>query len=278
MEIITREQLMDDGLLVIAGPCAVESREQILTIAKRLREQIGIKVMRCQLWKPRTNPDSWQGAGEEGIPWLKEVKEKTGMIISTEIVSPGQVALTKGVVDILQVGARNMQNFELLKPIGQDPRPVILKNGLSATVAEWMNSAKYCGVDKTILCERGIRGPADAMRFTEDYNSALVAKHDFGMPVIVDPSHSAGRRDMVGHLSLAAVAAGLDGLMIEVHDRPDEALCDAKQQLDIASFEKLMKRVRMVSQALNCALDMPKSEGRRVVSPGNQVTPRTDLL
>lgn len=246
---LTRKQLLQNKPLIIAGSCAVESREQILSIAEKLHG-MGITVMRCMLWKPRTDKDSFQGVGTAGLPWLAEVKEKYGMLITTEIVDAQQIEQTKGIVDVLWIGARNMQNYELLKKVGADGRPVILKRGLIATVNEWMASAKYIGMEKVILCERGIRTGADSMRFTLDINTALVAKHDFNMPVIVDPSHSAGRADMVTHLAYAGIAAGADGLAIEVHENPKEALSDNAQQITPDVFKNILSKVKEIYSAI----------------------------
>lgn len=237
------KHLLQNKPLILAGPCAVESREQILSIGEKLHG-MGITVMRCQLWKPRSTPDNFQGVGSVGLPWLAEVKEKYGMTIATELVDAAHLEETKGIVDVLWIGARNMQNYELLKKVGADGRPVILKRGLIATVDEWMSAAKYIGTEKVILCERGIRTGADAMRFTLDLNAMLVAKHDFNMPVIIDPSHTAGRADMVPHLAYAGIAAGADGLAIEVHENPKEALSDNAQQITPEVFEKVYLKVK----------------------------------
>ena len=239
---ITRDELLKEKPLIIAGPCAVESREQLLSIAEKLHA-MGVKVMRCQLWKPRTDRASFQGIGLDGIPWLKEIKEKYGFIIATEVLDKDHVDGIKEVSDVLWIGARNMQNFELLKKVGDDPRPAILKRGFIATIDEWMASAKYIGLDKAILCERGIRTGADSMRFTMDINTALVAKFDKQMPVIIDPSHPAGRADMVPRLAYAAIASGVDGLVIEVHGNPEEAQSDKSQQITPEVFQEVYKKV-----------------------------------
>lgn len=244
---VSRAELLKAKPLMIAGPCAVESREQILAIAKALHAQ-KVKVMRCQLWKPRTDKESFQGVGLAGLPWLQEVKTQYKMLIATEIVDAEQIAATKGVVDILWVGARNMQNFELLKKLALDERVVILKRGFIATVAEWIAAADYIGKDRVILCERGVRTGADAMRFTLDLNAALVAKHDHHMPVIIDPSHTTGRSDMVPFLAQAGIAAGLDGLVVEVHTNPAEARSDKLQQITPAVFAELYKTIKRIAK------------------------------
>jgi 3-deoxy-7-phosphoheptulonate synthase len=248
-KIIKRDALFKNKPLIIAGPCSVESEEQLMGIAKKLK-QLGITVMRAQLWKPRTTPDSFQGMGHEGLDWIKKVKEETGMLIATEIVSIAEVERTKGITDILWVGSRNMQNFELLKAIGKDPRPVILKNGFVATIKEWIGAAQYCGIDKTIMCERGIRTGADSTRFTTSINNALVIKHDYKMPVILDPSHSAGRRDIVPDLALAAIAAGLDGVVIETHEEPEKALSDADQQITPEVLAEIIDKAKKIYKVI----------------------------
>lgn len=244
MKTITVNNLITkDKPLIIAGPCAVESKTQIETIAQGLHK-MGVTILRCQLWKPRTDPDSFQGVGLVGLKWIKQIKEKYKMLITTEITDKEQITQTKGVVDILWVGARNMQNYELLKALGRDKRSVILKRGLISTVDEWIKAGKYIGLDRVILCERGVRTGADSMRFTMDLNGALVAKFDHQMPVIVDPSHTAGRADMVPYLAAAAIAAGLDGIVVEVHNQPEKALSDASQQITLEVFQKLLKHIR----------------------------------
>lgn len=242
---ITRDQLLQHKPLLMAGPCAIESREQIVGEAEALH-RMGVDVLRCQLWKPRTAAKDFQGVGEEGIAWVLEAKQKTGLLVSTEIVDKDHIALVKDVSDILWVGARNMQNYELLKALAKDDRPVILKRGLIATIKEWLAAAEYIGRDRVILCERGIRTGADSMRFTLDLNSALVAQHDHHMPVIVDPSHTAGRRDMVAHLAYAAIAAGMDGIVVEVHPDAEHALCDATQQIHPTEFEQMIPKIKQI--------------------------------
>lgn len=240
--ITVNDLIKKDKPLIIGGPCAVESRAQIKTIAKKLHE-MGVKVLRYQLWKPRTDPASFQGIGLRGLSWIEEIKKKYGVLIATEITDKDQVYATLGMVDILWIGARNMQNYELLKAVGQDDRPVILKRGLISTVDEWIKAAKYIGLDRVILCERGIRTGADAMRFTLDLNGALVAKYDHNMPVIIDPSHTAGRADMVPYLAYAGIAAGADGIVVEVHHQPEKALSDASQQITPDVFKQVLDKV-----------------------------------
>lgn len=231
--------------LIIGGPCAVESKEQLFAIAKELHK-MEIKIFRCQLWKPRTDPASFQGVGLKGLPWLKEIKKKYGILIAGEITDKDQIEQTKGVLDILWVGARNMQNYEMLKELGKDARPVILKRGLIATVDEWIKAGKYIGLEKVILCERGVRTGADSMRFTLDINGMLVGKYDHNLPMIVDPSHTAGRADMVPFLAFAAIAAGADGIVVEVHNEPEKALCDASQQITPEVFKEVIGKVNAI--------------------------------
>lgn len=242
---ITRNDLLKNKPLIMAGPCAVESKEQITTIAEALAP-MGVHVLRSQFWKPRTSAADFQGVGEAGFTWVREIKEKTGLLVATEIVDKDHIPLTRGTSDILWVGARNMQNFELLKALAKDDRPVILKRGFINTMKEWLASADYIGRERVILCERGVRTGADSMRFTLDINSALVAKHDHGMPIIIDPSHTTGRRDMVPAMTLAGVAAGLDGIVVEVHNDPENALSDSKQQITLEIFKDLLDKVRKV--------------------------------
>lgn len=248
MKTITRDEILEKVQpLIIAGPCAVESKAQIKHLAKELTG-MGVKVLRCQLWKPRTDKDSFQGVGLAGLKWLKEIKKEFGILIATEIVDKDHIEPLNGVIDILWVGARNMQNYELLKALEKDKRPVILKRGLIATVDEWIKAAKYIGHDRVILCERGIRTGADAMRFTLDLNGALVAKYDHNMPVIIDPSHTAGRSDMVPYLSYAGIAAGADGIVVEVHHQPEKALSDATQQITPKVFKEIISKVNAIYQ------------------------------
>lgn len=258
MKTLTVNELINKKPIIIAGPCAVESKQQIKAIAKSLNE-MGVKILRCQLWKPRTDPESFQGIGLEGLEWLKEIKEEFGLLIATEIVDKDQIAATKGISDILWVGARNMQNYELLKALGQDDRPVILKRGLISTVEEWIKAAKYIGLDRVILCERGIRTGADAMRFTLDINGALVAKFDHKFPVIIDPSHPAGRADMVANLAYAGMAAGMDGIVVEVHNKPEKALSDATQQITPEAFKEVLKIVKAIFKLRNRKSDNIKN-------------------
>lgn len=250
---LERSDLIKDGeFLVIAGPCAVESEDQVYSTAASLHE-MGITVLRGQLWKPRSSRESFQGVGLTGLPWLKQIKRDFGMAIATELVDKDQIEPTKEIVDIPWVGSRNMQNFELLKAIGDDEtnRPVILKRGASATITEWLQSADYIARERVILCERGVRTGTDSTRYTLDLNGALVAKLDHHMPVIADPSHPAGRRDLIPYLSLSIVAAQLDGMVIEVHNQPEKALSDANQQITPETFREVLGQVRAIHRILH---------------------------
>lgn len=241
----TRDDYLQNKPLIIAGPCSISSREQITKIAEEV-SRLGATVLRAQLWKPRTNPDSFQGVGEEGLVWVKDIKEAVDIDIAMEVTSPSQVDLVHETADILWVGARNMQNFELLKSISDKRHPVILKNGLVANIKEWVGAAKYIGIDRVLFCERGIRTAVNSMRFTLDLNSMIAIQKDYNLPVLVDPSHTAGRRDAVSELALAGVAAGADGLVIETHYNPDEEKVDKDQTIDLDEFKRIVDKARVV--------------------------------
>ncbi len=246
-----------DRLVVIAGPCAVENREQVMAIAREVR-RYGAVIFRGGAFKPRTSPYSFQGLGEEGLKLLAEVRETYGMPVVTEITSPSQADLVMKYVDILQVGARNMQNFELLKCVGRLGKPVILKRGLSATIEEWLMSAEYIlseGNDQVILCERGIRTFEPYTRNTLDLSAIPVIKNLTHLPVIIDPSHATGIREKVSPMARAAVAAGADGLMIEVHHDPDHALSDGAQSLYPEQFGRLMRDIYVIAPVVEKQLD-----------------------
>lgn len=239
------------NFVVMAGPCSVESEEQIIDIAKNVK-QSGAVIMRGGAFKPRTSPYAFQGLGSEGLDYLKEARKITGMPIVTEIMSVYDLDLFKD-VDIIQVGARNMQNFSLLKELGKQNKPILLKRGLSNTIEELLMSAEYImagGNQNIILCERGIRTFETETRNTLDISAVPVLKKLTHLPIIIDPSHSGGRADLVETLSLASVAAGCDGLIIEVHNNPAMALCDGKQSLDYEKFNKLMKKVTKLQAAM----------------------------
>jgi len=233
------------NLTVIAGPCTVESEEQIMDIAA-LVKKAGAHILRGGSYKLRHSPYAFQGMGEEGLRLLAEAGRQNGLPIISEITSPVQAELFAETSDILQIGARNMYNFELLKEVGKTLRPVLLKRGLSATIEEWLRAAEYIwdtGNHQIILCERGIRTFEPYTRNTLDLGAVCAAKRLSGLPVLVDPSHACGISWMVEPLSLAAVVAGADGIMVEVHNDPTQALCDAQQALDGESFAALMKKV-----------------------------------
>ena len=229
--------------LIIAGPCAVESKEQIIRIAQKLKN-IGIFYLRGGAFKPRTNPDSFQGLGDIGIEYLLEAKKITGMRIVTELMTIEQVKKYADKIDIIQVGSRNMYNYELLKELGKYNKPILLKRGLSATYEEWINAARYINNDNIILCERGIRTFETATRNTLDLSAVPVIKEKSHLPIIIDPSHATGKRDLVEPLAKAAIAVGADGLMIEVHNNPAKALCDGKQSIKPETFDEIMKTVK----------------------------------
>ena len=236
-------------LAVIAGPCSVESREQMVGVARTV-QAAGAAAMRGGAYKPRTSPYSFQGKGEEGIRLLQEARQATGMPVITELMSSDQLPLFLEAVDVIQIGARNMQNFDLLKKVGRTNKPILLKRGLSATVEEWLMSAEYImseGNPHVILCERGIRTFETYTRNTLDLSAVLAVKLLSHLPVVVDPSHACGRAWMVEGMAMAAVAAGADGLLIEVHNDPANALCDGAQSITPEQFEALMGKVRSVA-------------------------------
>ena len=242
---------------VVAGPCAVESKDQILAIAQKVRES-GAVMLRGGAYKPRSSPYSFQGLGEEGLKYLKLAGEKVGLPVASEIVTPELLPLMLDYIDVFQVGARNMQNFELLKALGKAGKPVILKRGLSATIEEWLMAAEYImahGSDDVILCERGRRTFETYTRNTLDLSAIPVVKKLSHLPVLVDPSHATGIRDKVLPMSLAAIAAGADGLIVEVHNEPDKALSDGAQSLYPEQFEKLMRDIKALSPVVGKELE-----------------------
>ncbi len=241
-----------DHIVVIAGPCSVESRDQILETA-RFVKQAGATILRGGAFKPRTSPYSFQGLEKEGLDLLAEARDETGLPVVTEVMSPYDLDLIAQYADILQIGARNMQNYALLKEVGAADKPVLLKRGMMSTVNEWLMSAEYVmanGNYNVILCERGIRTFETATKSTLDLNAVPVVKELSHLPLIVDPSHGTGKWQLVTPLSRAAIAAGADGLMVEVHPRPAEALSDGPQSLKLGRFEQLMAELRPVAQAL----------------------------
>jgi len=240
------------GLVIAAGPCAVESTDQLQATAEAVSAG-GAHILRGGAFKPRTSPYSFQGLAGEGLDLLARVKSVTGMPVVTEVVSPREVELVGEYADILQIGARNMQNFPLLQEVGKRGLPVLLKRGLAATVDEWLMAAEYIlfeGNNNVILCERGIRTFETSTRFTLDLSVIPVIKSLSHLPVFVDPSHSSGDRRLVPALARAAVAAGCDGLLLEVHNNPEAALCDGPQSLTPQGFKHLMQELRLVAQAV----------------------------
>ena len=240
----TGQKIGDGNLCIMAGPCSVETEEQINYVAQRVKEA-GATFLRGGAFKPRTSPYSFQGLKSEGLDLLKGARKVTGLPIVTEIMRVSHIDMFES-VDIIQVGARNMQNFELLKELGKIDKPILLKRGLSSTIEEWLMSAEYImagGNDKVILCERGIRTYETATRNTLDLSAVPVIKKKSHLPVIVDPSHATGKSSLVEQMSLAAVAAGADGLMIEVHNDPKHALSDGAQSLTPDQFDIVAKKV-----------------------------------
>lgn len=234
---------------VIAGPCSVESEDQITAVAEAVKKS-GASLMRGGAFKPRTSPYSFQGLREEGLDLLQVAKKKTGLPIVTEIMSARMIERYVEDVDLIQVGARNMQNFELLKELGRTRKPILLKRGLSATIEEWLMSAEYImseGNHNVILCERGIRTFEKATRNTLDLSAIAAVKRMSHLPIIVDPSHATGKRWMVESMAMAAIAAGADGIMCEVHNDPENAWCDGAESITPETFDHMMKKLREIA-------------------------------
>lgn len=242
-----------NDIVIIAGPCSVESRSQILETAQAVREA-GANALRGGVFKPRTSPYSFQGLGEEGLEYLAEAREQTGMPVVVEIMSQTQLDVMLKYVDVFQVGARNMQNFNLLRALGETRKTVLLKRGLSATIEELLMSAEYLlagGNKQVILCERGIRTFETATRNTTDINAIPVLKKLTHLPVILDPSHSTGHADYVAAIARAAVAAGADGLIVEVHPDPAHAVSDGKQSLKPEAFAEMIRQVKAIAEIMD---------------------------
>ena len=241
------------GVVVMAGPCSVESREQLFAVAQAV-STAGARVLRGGAFKPRSSPYSFQGLGEEGLKLLREAGDRFGLLVISEVMEISQIELMMPYVDILQVGARNMQNFNLLRELGQVTKPVLLKRGIAATFEEVLLSAEYImagGNYEVILCERGIRTFETYTRNTMDISAIPILKKLSHLPMTADPSHGTGRRDQVSSMARASVAAGADGLLIEVHNNPDKALSDGAQSLYPEQFDRLMAEVRMITPAIN---------------------------
>ena len=241
-----------EKIIVMAGPCTVENRERLMSIAQLVKKS-GAKVLRGGAFKPRTSPYSFQGLKEKGMKFLYEAKQEVGMPIVTELMDPRDLPLFLKYSDVIQIGARNMQNFELLKEVGKTKKPVLLKRGMANTIKDFLLSAEYIiseGNHSVMLCERGIRTFEDSTRFTLDISAVPVIKKLSHLPVIIDPSHCSGIWDYVAPLSKAAVAIGADGLLIEVHDDPEKAVCDGPQALKPKKFEILMSELKLIAKAI----------------------------
>jgi 3-deoxy-7-phosphoheptulonate synthase len=237
---------------VIAGPCSVENEEMILQTARFLRDH-GVRLLRAGAFKPRTSPYAFQGMGREGLDILARVRDRTGVGIVTELMDTDNADAVEAVADVIQIGTRNMQNFSLLRRVSRAAKPVLLKRGMSATLEEWLMAAEYVmagGNYNVVLCERGVRTFSDHSRNTLDLSVIPPAQQLSHLPVLVDPSHGTGKRDYVPPMARAALAAGADGILIEVHPRPDKALSDGAQSLDFAGFAKLLESLRQLAPAL----------------------------
>jgi 3-deoxy-7-phosphoheptulonate synthase len=254
-------------VIVMAGPCSVESKEQVERVARAVQAS-GARVLRGGAFKPRTSPYAFQGHGEIALRWMREAADACGMAVVSEVMDVRTIEMMLKYVDCLQVGTRNMQNYDLLKELGRVRRPVLLKRGLSATIEEWLLSAEYImagGNTQVILCERGIRTFENALRNTLDISAIPVIEKLSHLPILVDPSHGTGRRDKVLPMGRAAVAAGADGLLIEVHDDPEKALSDGPQSLYPEQFDKLMGELRVIAPVLGRTLPLA-----RVPAAGNR--------
>jgi 3-deoxy-7-phosphoheptulonate synthase len=249
-------EIGSDQFVVMAGPCSVENEEQLRTIAKAVKKS-GAQFLRGGAYKPRTSPYAFQGLELEGLKLLRKIGDETGLKIVTEIPSADLLPVFEQYVDIIQVGARNMQNFHLMKALGKSTKPILLKRGLSATIEEWLMSAEYImagGNEQVILCERGIRTFEKYTRNTLDISAVLAVKELSHLPVIIDPSHAAGRWNMIEKLSLASLAVGAHGLIVEVHHDPEHALSDGAQSLKLKKFDAMMDQLEKVADVLEIKL------------------------
>jgi 3-deoxy-7-phosphoheptulonate synthase len=240
------------SFLIIAGPCSVESRDHVLEVAEFVKLQ-GAHMLRGGAYKPRTSPYSFQGLGEEGLKYLAEAREKTGLPVVTEVMSASEMSMVCDYADVVQIGARNMQNFSLLKAAGEARKPVLLKRGLSSTIEEFLLASEYIlsgGNLQVMLCERGIRTFETYTRNTLDISAVPVIKELSHLPIIVDPSHAAGKRSLVPALAKAALAVGADGIMVEVHGQPEKAKSDGPQSLDFDGFANLMRELKAIAAAV----------------------------
>jgi len=243
-------------IVLMAGPCSVESYEQVLETAKAVK-QAGVRILRGGAYKPSTSPYSFQGLGEEGLKILSQVKKEVGLLVVTEVMDPRDVEMVSQHADILQIGTRNMHNFRLLSEVGKGKKPVVLKRGFAATIEEWLLAAEYIakeGNPNIILCERGIRTFEPYTRFTMDINAIPAVKELSHLPVIADPSHGTGRWKLVPPVSKAAIAAGADGLLVEVHPHPEQALKDGPQSLRIDTFLSMVEELKAVAEAVGRSL------------------------
>lgn len=259
---INNVQIGGKELTVIAGPCAVESRDQIFEIAGQLKE-LGVNFLRAGAYKPRSSPYAFQGLKEKGLEYLNDVKKEIGINIVTEVLNQSTIAAVAEVADIIQLGARNMQNYALLDEVGKTQKPILLKRGMSATIEELLLSAEYIVSQQNynvILCERGIRTFETATRNTLDLNAVPVIKANSHLPIFVDPSHGIGIWDKVPAMAMAAVAAGADGLILEVHTHPEKAVSDGYQTLNIPTFKELMKKLQELAPVVNKKLTLSKND------------------
>lgn len=244
---IYKKVIAKEDKIIIAGPCAIESYDQLLKTAQFVKSK-GANVLRGGAYKPRTSPNSFQGLKEEGLEILKAVKKETGMAVITELMDIRELDKVYEVTDIIQIGSRNMQNFNLLTEVGKQDKPVMLKRGFCATINEWIGASEYIikeGNNKVIMCERGIRTFETYTRNTLDLVAVPIIQKETGLPVVVDPSHGTGVRYLVKPMSIGAFSVGADGIMVEVHPNPSEALCDGEQSLHFNEFEDLMKSIKI---------------------------------
>jgi 3-deoxy-7-phosphoheptulonate synthase len=247
-----------DNIAIMAGPCSVESWDSLWSVAERVYES-GARILRGGAFKPRSSPYAFQGLGEEGLKYLRQAADDLGMLVITELMDPRDLDLIVKYTDIIQIGARNMQNFKLLKEVGEADTPIMLKRGLCATIREFLMAAEYVasgGNHNIILCERGIRSFDNETRNTLDLSAVPVIKSQSHLPIVIDPSHGTGRRDCILPMSQAAIAAGADGLMVEVHTNPSEALSDGDQSIIPDDFDILMKRIKIFAATLDKRIDL----------------------
>lgn len=253
-EMLSVKDLFPEGQIrFIAGPCAVESDQQIDTTAKFL-SQSGVRILRGGAFKPRTSPESFQGLGEEGLKLIRRAADRNNMLVVTEVMDEENLELVGEYTDIFQIGSRNCQNFSLLRKVGKSEKPVLIKRGFGNTIEEFFQASRYIsmgGNEQIIMVERGIRTFEDSTRFTLDVSAIPVLKEKVKYPIVVDPSHPAGKREYVPSLSYAAVGAGADGLMIEVHPEPEKALSDARQQIDFNTFAEIYRKALKIREAMN---------------------------